>query len=225
MISRRNFSLVEAVISAALLLTGIGTALSMFVNANREVGDTLAKTDAEMRSDRLSRYLRSALDEVRSNATLTLSDNGDTGGGTPFTTLEFRPVVGYDAVAQTPILDPARRIQFELDGGETLNNVDDDNDGFIDEGSLTFWVDNNNNGAFEANERIVLASNVASGQEEYLAGFGVVGQDFQIRLPSGANNPQSTDTHIQMTYTLLTREPSTGRVHLIDVDHNFNFRN
>jgi type II secretory pathway pseudopilin PulG len=219
----RGFTLLEAVIAAGILVLGIGMALALFVNVDQDVSDTLAITDLELRANRASLRIQHDVEELRSN-TLTLSDNGSVPGN--FTRAEYRPVTGYDGVAAAHILGPLRRVEFTLDPGETRNNLDDDGDGFIDEGELSHWVDTNGNGNLDAAERTVIATNVASEPEEYVAGLGTVGQSFVWSiLPNGGTTVVGGDTHSHLTFTMLAKEPSTGNIMLREMNYDYTLRN
>lgn len=218
----RSFTLLEALIAAVILTGGIGLALSLFIRTDSAVGDTLAHTDHELRANRFDAFLRSELSSVDRDS-IRLFDTGEVPGA--YTRMEWQPVTGYSG--SSPTLGALRRLDFTLDSGETRNNADDDGDGLIDEGEISFWVDTSGNGSLEAGERAVRLINVASEPEEYVSGAGGVGGDFVFRIePSNSDQVVAGDARVLLNYTLLGREPSTGRVRLITRNSNtFTFMN
>lgn len=221
MTHQRSFTLLEIVIAAAILLLSVGAALSLFVRTDRSVSDSLAYTDLDLRANRLESFLRSELSDVLASSIL-VEDTGAVPGQE--TRITYRRVTGYSSGAVTTT--NLRRIQLEFDG-ETRNNSDDDNNGFIDEAIITFWDDADGSGTFQASERTVLARGIASQPEDY--GSGNIGSSFLWRIESSGNTspspPAASDSHLTLNYSILGREPSTGRIRVLDRSMTFVFMN
>ncbi|MBL4846660.1 MAG: hypothetical protein JKY65_14150 [Planctomycetes bacterium] len=223
--SRRGLTLVEIVISAGLLMVFLGMSLTIFMGFNNNMRDQMATVDLEAQSTRVEKMLRTELRSIQ-GASITLSDPF---GATRFTRIEYRPVLGFDDTTATPVLGPLRRLDFVLDAGELIDNASNDNDRYIDEGSLVLTVDTNNDGALSAAEAVVIATNIGTDPESYEGG-PPVGFAFQFRL--GANptsnifTDQTTTGFVQIDLTFLGQHPNTPNgVRLLNRTWQYPIRN
>lgn len=218
----RSFTLIEVMIAGALLVSVLSLALGLFNNYSNVVRDGVATTDLEMRVSRLESLLRSELQSVQAGS-VVLSDPNAVGF---FTRIDFRRVTGFDAGTNTVRVTVRRRLDFELEPGETRSNASQDGDRYIDEGLLVLYEDRDDDGVFAPSERVVIATLVASDQEEYVAGLGNVGIGWGFALASGGATPVSTDTSLNVNGCLLGPDPvrATG-VRLRTVALRFALRN
>lgn len=225
--ARRGLTFLEIVISASLLMVMMGLSLTLFMGFSTSARDQIATIDLETKVVRVEKLLRSELQSVSAVGLNTYSGPApglgvliggydgvllsDPGGVGRFTQMQYRPVLGYDTVAGQPLLGPHRQLRFVLEGGETLDNTSEDGDRYIDEGTLLMSIDSNNSLAFEANETIVVATQIASSPEVYVAAGQPVGSDFEFRL-GGAGSAvyldQGTTGFIRIDLTFLGREPN-----------------
>lgn len=215
-----GLTLLEIVIASTIFSVLLVMTMSVFMTYNDHSAQRVAVVDLEMKVTRVEKFLRTELSSISAasgGGGIVLSD--PTGLG-EFTRAEYTPVIGYNVATSTPLFGFRRRLEFRLDAGETINNVSDDGDRYIDEGSLILIVDSNNNGAFEASEEVVVATNLASGAETYPATtLGTVGAAFAFALGdqplSGGAGPstyqgQTTTGNLGITMTFLGPMPTNA---------------
>jgi hypothetical protein len=208
-VTRRGFTLIEATISGAVLLVTIGLALSLFADANRTVGESLQLTEVAVTANRLERLLRQELRgsaEMRLGATeggvFTLGATSTSPAG-EFTSLQYRPVTGFDTSLPGVTLGAIRELRFVYDAGEsggagTGSGEDDDGDGRVDEGTLQLFVDDNGDGLLGPSERKkILAHHVSS-------------DDMAFSFASGAETDQNDDLSLRVQFTVVLRTKATG---------------
>ena len=133
--ARAGFTLIELVISVALLGMVIGSAAMVSSSGYRLYQATSLESDVEARAkralDRLAMELKPA-----ARSSLVPDPVGNLG----VASMQFAQGVDFTG-AGVIVLGPPLRILFERDGAELANGVDDDNDGLVDEGSLVLVRD------------------------------------------------------------------------------------
>lgn len=201
----RSFTLLEAVVSSAILALIVGVALGSLAKTQEGVGDSLGIGDTAQRANSLvldlTRELRGAGVFVLGGAALSPGGN--------FTNVTYQRVVGFNFSSTSPSFSNRKRmIRFVYDAGEvgagSGDNVDNDRDGLVDEGRLELLEDTNLDGTVAGNEVLaVLARNVLGGNA------------IRFRfVPSGTATPDLTqDTELLIDCTLAQRLPKDGRIH------------
>lgn len=180
MIARRSrgFTLIEVIVASSVLVGVVALALGLFVDTNISVGESLSITGSAMNANRAQADLRL---ELRSASSLTLGATNAAGvfvlGATnvspvgAHTSVQFSTWSTLDPATGTQTLGALREIRFVFT--EASNNVDDDRDGFVDEGQLVVMADLDGNGSIAATEQLyVLADNIS-------------GDDFAFSFPDG----------------------------------------
>jgi hypothetical protein len=118
--------------------------------------------------------------------------------------LRFRRVVGFDAANHEALLDPLHELAFELEPGESIDGIDEDGDGLVDEGRLVLSRDG------------VRLAELA---------VGVRGRDFGFSLESGAAAPLPADACLIIHYTLQQRGRRAGELALRTEELRVGLRN
>lgn len=187
-----GFTLLEAIISATILAGALSLALSVFGTLSANVADEAISSDVRSRARDARLFLESVLRGVRMVANTTpVKTSPHPTLNTQFLGLNYNSVIGYDTATQTLTLSPNRTISFTIESGETLNDVDDDGDGLVDEGTV-FW----RNG-------VSLPREVAR---------GVDGSSFTCRFfkansteAASATTPDDTDVELVVSLTIQQR--------------------
>ena len=117
-VTRRGFTIIEATISGVILLIAIGVALSLFVDANRSVGESLHLTEVAVNANQLESMIRQELrgsGDMRLGATqagvFALGATTTSPAG-QFTSLQYRLVTGFDPNLPGAVLGPVRELRF-----------------------------------------------------------------------------------------------------------------
>ena len=160
--SRRGFTLVEVVISVAVLTVTLGSVAliskqgSEAWRMNMSIGALDAKTERSL--DRIIRFLETASGaDLQPNLTVVAHSDW----------IDFQEIIGYSAGNLT--LGETRSLELELSPGELDNGVDDNGNGLIDETRVVL-VENPG----QPNERrVTIARNVS----EFLEGEFPNGND------------------------------------------------
>ena len=207
---RRGFTLLEVMVAGTIMMLTIGLALSLFVDANRTVGESLQLTEVAVTANRLESLIRQELrgsTEMRLGATeagfFVLGATSTSPSG-QFTSLQYRPVTGFEPEPPARILGPLRELRFVYDAGEEGDagigsNRADDGDGRIDEGTLQLFVDDDGDGILQAKElKRILAHHISS-------------DDLGFSFASGAESDQVDDLSLRATFTVVLRARATGR--------------
>lgn len=139
--ARNGFTVIEVVISSAVLAVLVGLALSMMGTMSEHVAEATVQSDLRARTHDASVLLQRELRSI-ARAHLVLDTPDPTSG--QFTRLRYRSVVGFDtstgaAIVDPPVANAAHEVRFVLDAGETSDGDDDDGDGLIDEGTLVLY--------------------------------------------------------------------------------------
>jgi hypothetical protein len=208
----RSVSLLELAVAAVVLTLVIGVALAIFVDANRSVGESMQLTDTALGANRLDGLLTSelrdagpvALGATNPGGSFSQGANGLSPGGY-FTSVQYRRLAGVDTTSSppAPVFGALREIRFAYDEGEagpgrSGDDLDNDADKRIDEGSLYLFTDDDGDGVIEARE-----------QKARLAG-NVSGDDIAFSFASGQPLPQASDLDLRLTFTVLHPAGSTG---------------
>lgn len=203
-LNRRSagLSIIEVIVAATVLALGVSLALSLFVGVDQTVGESLANQSASERAARV----KAALD-------LELRSAGAYGVNGAFSQVQYRRVIGYDFTTGNSAFGPQRLIRFVLEDNETDDGIDNDNDGLIDEGYLEIRADrNNDDDADDANE---VLSTTGGGPSA-----GYISDNFMVTFPSGAQVPDTTDTQLNVRFSILGLRPElkSGRAQNFNLD-------
>ena len=126
---REGFTLLEILIVAGLMTVTLGSAMNVWFHSQIAFTESVRQNVVSSTGQRLVARLASELMEVDPNGLLPLSIiDSDF--------VQFQKVEGYDAGGK--VLGPVITLGFELETGETANGVDDNGDGRIDEGYVTY---------------------------------------------------------------------------------------
>lgn len=205
--SRRGFTLLEAVVAGALLATLAALALGTMGSASEQVALSTLQADLQARAHDAAALLRREL-RVAARGSLALA-GANPENGAQFQRLSYRQVVGFDAAAHAPLLSPLppappHELRFEPEPGETVDGADEDGDGLVDEGRLTL--------ARDGVDQVDLAA-------------GVRGADLGFSFESGATTPQAADACLIIHYTLQQRGRRAGEVALRTQELRIGLRN
>lgn len=199
MSKRAGFTIIEAVIAAALLATIIGLSLGFMATTTDHVAMGTIRLDLQARAQDAGKLIEREL-RTASRNNLVLSNAYPVGAGA-YTWVSYRSVVGFDTSSEAALLDPTfasgnfHSIRFVLGGGETANAADDDGDGLIDEGSLVLY----RSGVALA----TIAENVDGSTVEFLLCAGASQQPSQP-------TPIGSTTHLLIRYQLQQRGRRAG---------------
>jgi len=196
-----GFTLLEVIVATAILAGILVVVLGLLDTTDDTVGESLVTTDAALRANRLAeRYRR----ELSSAGSLTL-DGAAQSPSADFTAVRYSPALrGYDFDNNRAIFDNLHDMRFVLAPAETLDGVDEDRDGLIDEGSIVLLEDGDSSGTIEAGESYgEIASDVpaASIQLQFVDPDGA---------SSGADQAQPGDTALEVRFAVQQRLPQVG---------------
>lgn len=156
--ARQGFTLVEMCIAMAILAIVLGTGMTVMVSGQQSFQQTMKSStvmaDANRAMNRISRRFTGAR-----SSTIEISPAGDS--------VEFQEVAGWADGAAVWSNDV--QIRFEYATGENDNEIDDNGNGFIDEGRVVLVEDFG-----EPEERRTVLVN---GIQEFLAGEVFNGAD------------------------------------------------
>jgi type II secretory pathway pseudopilin PulG len=159
--ARAGFTLVEALLAAALLVLLMSSAVLAARGGLGAFRATQETTDAEAR---VRRALDRAVFELMSAGASELLPDPSGNFGT--SNLQFRKAVGLNGT--TPLWGPSQSLAFEYAPDEVNDGVDNDGNGLIDDGLLVLTRDVGGD-----DQRIVLCSGV----REFLEGEVPDGDD------------------------------------------------
>lgn len=201
-----GFTLLEVIISAAVLVAVVGLSLGVMGTTSAHVAESTISSDLRRRGQNAARILQR---ELRSVASETVQfSNPDPNVVDGYWTMSYSQVVSFDPTATPPrILDPLpaatpHRLRFLLDSGETADGDDDDGDGLIDEGRVVL----------ERGGTVI--AELASGV-----------RDFRFSVPSGASSVMVGDTHLRLQFIVQQRGRSVGIVESYSVFFDVGLRN
>lgn len=133
---REGFTLLELVISMALVVVILGGALNLVLKSTlaleQEAREFTLDQTGWRAIDRIAEDLAGAASMTILPVVIADSD-----------WLQYQKITGYDEVSGTPLLGPVTTIDVRPMAGETANGVDDNADGRVDEGFLTITVTGN----------------------------------------------------------------------------------
>jgi len=131
---RSGWSLLELVIAIVLATMLFGAAAVTILRADKAFEETESGAETERLCERaLERIAREFMDADRSSLALTPA------APLQATSVSYRRAQGWAGGAL--VLGATRRIRFQLDPAETVNGIDDDGDGSIDEGVVVLDLD------------------------------------------------------------------------------------
>ncbi len=126
---REGFTLLEVLIVAGLLTVTLGSAMNVWLHSQAAFTESVRQNVVSTTGQRLLARLGSEMMEAEPTGLLPLSIiDSDF--------VQFQKVEGYDA--GTKVLGPVITFGFQLETGETANGVDDNGDGRVDEGYVTY---------------------------------------------------------------------------------------
>lgn len=154
MSSERGMTIVELMIVILILVPVLGLIATSSVVATRtlDANDVAASTTEKLQRtiQRLSHFVRPCVlstyeveatpDDVAAGRALAPGQWISPADGEARTAVRFRSALG-DLSMNASSWTPQRTIRFELDPSETVNGVDDDGDGFVDEGRIVLDYD------------------------------------------------------------------------------------
>ncbi len=185
----RGVTLLEVAVSVALLGLLMGLALGSFANVQRDVGDGLSMADAAAQANRVAKELHRQLSAAGGH-TLSGSDRSPTSA---FTSVTYRPALGFDFAERGARWGPTREVRFELDEAGP-DGRDDDGDGLVDQGRLVLYED--------GRLLVTLLHDVAADGVAFA--FGPVG---------GGQTAGEGDGELRVRFVRLQRLPRDGDVH------------
>lgn len=133
----RGFTLTEVMISGAILVTAMTVALQVLGTTSEHVADATIGADLRSRGHSAAMILRSALRGVNVQDGVTpVKQQLHPTLANQYLGLSYQRVTGFDPAAGLSTKSPTNVLSFNLESGETLNDVDDDGDGLVDEGTM-----------------------------------------------------------------------------------------
>jgi type II secretory pathway pseudopilin PulG len=127
----RGFTLLELVIVASVVMLVVGGATVVVLHLQRSFDDLMRNAAVRQAGESIVQRLSEELPAADPDSVLPLvlaaSD-----------TITWSPVIGHDGTDF--VVGPAVQIQHEAAFGETKNDLDDNGDGRVDEGFLTYTV-------------------------------------------------------------------------------------
>lgn len=207
-----GFTLVESLMAVtflAILFLMVAHTSSRASDAYDEGSlDHQLTTEAHRGLERITATL-----ELANAATLTQCSDGTLGAST----LSFQNPVDFAGSAVQ--WGPLTTIGFELDVNELTNNVDDDGDGFVDEGRVV-WTEN---AGLPGERRVVLVPRVAGlleGETKNSADDNGNGLEDELGLAFVSNEP-----FVLTVYLTCQRLDESGRVLTKTVETAVRLRN
>lgn len=229
---RRGFTLLEVLIASVVFLIVVVASMGLLTSTDKTVGASLKITDLVLQADRLASRVREELTQATGlNVNETNTQVPEILGADNWTTVTYNKIDSKttvintaDGLATAATLIP-RELRFRWDEAPDNaaplargNDIDDDNDGLIDEGVVELWE-----GAAPALVAI-LARNVSSGPEKYEPGGapwtiypgttpppgfgGTRGGPFSFQFTPSANLQTGANQRgITFSFTLVGRLP------------------
>ena len=126
-----GFSLLEVTISLLVLGVLFGGALTLVFRSTISFDDQIRQFSIDQFGWRVMERLAEDLRGVDPDTLLPalIADSSK---------IQYQKTLGYDLATSTPILSLVTTIDVQMAAGETANDIDDNGDGRIDEGFLTF---------------------------------------------------------------------------------------
>lgn len=216
--SRGGFSLIEVVIAALILVSAVMVAMGVLGSMSEHVAESTAALDARTQAHQAKVFLRGAMRGLvvvpTPSPPLFTAPSPFRSALHPttnqFTGLQYVTATGYDTSTNRITISPTCTLSFVLDAGETLNGVDDDGDGFVDEGTLR-WSRGG------VSRVVALGVDGSSIAVRYLPAFGA---------PSETTaSPLQTDVELMLTFTVQARGRRPGVVERASETIRVGFRN
>lgn len=126
---RRGFTLLEVMIATGLVALALGSALNVWFHSQVAFTDNIRQNVIAETGHRVLSRIGAELMEAEPLTLLPLSV-------TDSDFVQFQKVEGYDAGSK--VLGPVITLGFQLEAGERANGADDNGDGRIDEGYVTY---------------------------------------------------------------------------------------